>query len=233
MSLIRATVKLNHISGIPEDAAVNVWHFTASPSPGGEDALYPVITLALGDFYRHWGRFLSHAVSRVTNAHTIEYRLVTSGAPGAADDTVSVLEAVDPWTLSVAASAASSLPSEVATVLSFNGFGFDAVPEESGATRPRARHRGRVYLGPFTIGITDIESVTFRTRIPVAVRTEILGAYQDMCDAVNAVDVLHAVYSPKSSFAWTVVEAWMDDAFDTIRSRGEAPTTRSSILVQI
>jgi len=132
------------------------------------------------------------------------------------------------------------MPSEVAVCLSLEGLVF-GVPEESGSIRPAARRRGRLYLGPLFGGATVAvpESVTNRPRVSDVFQDAILDAYEVLCAYINSttgpqgnVDSLRSVvYSPTTAQAWPVYNAWVDDAFDTIRSRGEKSVLRTTRVI--
>lgn len=111
----------------------------------------------------------------------------------------------------VGKAAAASAPREVAICLSFRG------------PRNIPSERGRVYLAPYLM-----HSTALMGRPDTAQRLIAL----EMATAVSALggaDVDWGVYSPtKNTFVKTEV-AWVDDEWDTVRSRGLRATTRSQI----
>lgn len=115
-----------------------------------------------------------------------------------------------------------NLPNEVAVVLSFNS-DLTGILEESGATRPRARHRGRVYFGPLHGGVADVEAVTSRVKVQAGFRSCLAGAGAQLMTSAHR----WCVWSRALSNVFEVVGGHVDDAFDTQRRRGQAPTTRT------
>jgi hypothetical protein len=222
MATLRATVCLSKISGKPEDEVCNVWHFAT----GG------VITAAdmtpVGDglvaLYNAIGSRLGGSVTRAALAHRIEFAQVTAGAAGPADDTVSALLGFRDFTIADGSIAVTDLPAEVAVALSFRGDVTDVAEEAPGGLiRPRSRRRGRVFLGPWNATATAREASSFRAVVAPVVSEAIRTGYLALIDAINgpARVVNHVVYSPTSALTHVVTRIHVDDAFDTIRSRGE------------
>jgi hypothetical protein len=108
-------------------------------------------------------------------------------------------------------------PAEVALCLSFRG------------AEPRARQRGRIYTGPFAIGVSE--------RPTLAHRQQLIALAQALAD-LGGVNVDWVVYSPTATNAaggdvktYSVQQAWVDDEWDTVRSRGRRATTRSTLAL--
>jgi hypothetical protein len=100
----------------------------------------------------------------------------------------------------------ASGPQEVALCLSFY------------AGRNLPRRRGRLYLGPFFAGeMAGRPSLTQQNRL--------LDLASDLANLGGA-DVSWRVYSPTDGGNYPVSNAWVDNAWDTQRSRGLAPTGR-------
>lgn len=118
----------------------------------------------------------------------------------------------------------SNLPLEVAAVLSFHA-DLTGIQEEAGATRPRARRRGRVYLGPLT---TD--GVTITDDAPLLgpdLRTAMGAAAVALKDAAET-DWPWCVWSRADAILRPVVGGWTDNAPDTQRRRGQESTNRAT-----
>lgn len=97
---------------------------------------------------------------------------------------------------------------EVAVCLSYYG------------ERNLPRTRGRMYLGVGSAGLNSNGPF-----IPTSFR----GFALDLADGIaglGGLDVDWQVYSPTSDAAENVQHAWVDDEWDTIRSRGLRATTR-------
>lgn len=234
MPLIRATVILRKLTDIPEDAARNVWHFNTGPNPPG--TYTTKVGEALEAFYDGISGGLGRSVQRnagtLGSGPTVEMATVNFGTPGAGDDVVSELFATRIMGLTNPPSG-TSLPSECAVALSFRG-NVDGLAEEEGNIRPKARRRGRIFLGPVNTGITEEDGSTGELRVLAGWRTVMLNSYNALVNRLGGADspnVQHVVYSPTTGAMFPVVAAHVDDAFDTIRSRGEKALSRSETAV--
>nr|CRY95207.1 hypothetical protein [uncultured prokaryote] len=118
------------------------------------------------------------------------------------------------------APAGGGLPTEVALVLSFQG------ARISGASQ--ASRRGRIYLGPLNQSSLDPSGL----RPSGAVVLGAIAAYETMADAVAILPALGtgfpAVRSQKLGTDVAVSNGWIDNAFDTQRRRGVAPSGRNT-----
>jgi hypothetical protein len=234
MATLRATVIIDKISGEPLDAIRNVWHFSTGGAIVAEDMT--VVGNGLGSFYNALGGRLSNAVRRgsaVASVHRIEFAEVTRGGPGGVDDQVSTLLATRTFGILPGALSNTDYPSEVAACLSFRG-DVTGVPEEAGLIRPKSRRRGRVYLGPFNSSVALRDPVSLALGFDPVVGAEIVNSYiTNVIEAINGPSriVNHIVYSPTSSLVHPVIFAHLDNAFDTMRSRGEVATGRSTAVV--
>lgn len=103
---------------------------------------------------------------------------------------------------------ASTGPREVALCLSYY----------AGQNTPR--RRGRIYLGPFPN--TDMAE-----RPSAALRAE-LGTLAQGLSALGGVNVQWVQYSPTTGDFSNVTNYWIDDEWDTMRSRGLLGTTRTA-----
>jgi len=121
------------------------------------------------------------------------------------------------------------LPNECAICLSYRGaLGSGLVP---------ARHRGRIFLGPLDGGVVD--QGTGDTIVDVSVRNAIATAAGALVTTTTSTDCPWSVFSPTNAGPppWSlgdlvvatdpVVAGYVDDAFDTVRSRGGSATSRS------
>jgi hypothetical protein len=122
--------------------------------------------------------------------------------------------------------ATTAWPSEVAMCLSFRG---DLVS----GVNPR-RRRGRIFIGPLSTGTSSPPTTgSPDVRPALNVRQAVVDAAELMAMGTTAAAPRLAVYSPTNDVAGTLQSAltpvshfWMDDAFDTQRRRGAAPTSR-------
>jgi len=111
----------------------------------------------------------------------------------------------------------TALPTEVAVCLSFQA------PRVAGEAQ--ARRRGRVYLGPVN------EDANVAGRPGASMRTSILAAAVDLQQAMrdDSNALAWCVWSTADAQSVVLTEAWMDDAWDTQRSRGLETTSRISV----
>lgn len=115
------------------------------------------------------------------------------------------------------------LPEEVAVCLSYQAL-------HVGGDLPR--RRGRIYLGPLTSQAVDgVVPWTGPTRVSSVLRNTILGAAQIMQSECAASDFEWRVFSTMDGAAFKIVQFFVDDAFDTIRGRGGAPSQRDSLPI--
>lgn len=124
------------------------------------------------------------------------------------------------WGLDVVPTGDTFAP-EVALCLSFQG---DRTPGF-----PQARRRGRIFLGPIRDGIQTNGRPSGPTLVAVKDAAETLsGAIPDVRNGYR-----WAVWSVTDQQAVFIVDGWVDDSWDTQRSRGYAPTTKLTWLADI
>lgn len=110
------------------------------------------------------------------------------------------------------------LPREVAIVCSYHNGG------------PGPRNRGRFYFGPLTSDVVQDDATTGRTSPQNQVR---VGLAEAMANWVNnpPAGITWMQLSRVNQQPYPVGGGFVDDAFDTQRSRGEEPNARSSFGV--
>lgn len=205
MSIVRVQAVLDRVTALPQDAVVNTWHFLTTTSPPSNDTREAIFT-ALVNFY---GAIDGPVLSTLL-ANTARLKMYDIADPKPR----AVIDERD-FTLTTTTGA---LPAEVAVVMSFQA------TKASGENQ--RRRRGRVFLGPINTGV--VATLTGRTAVVLTARNAIVSAGLGLLTASNAAaDWEWAVYSPTDGAAVAVNNGWCDDAFDTIRSRGEKPQTRS------
>jgi len=213
-------VILRATDGVPADNVVNTFAWTASSL----SALQAVTTAAIPSFYNGThspgtapiSDFISSAVSRASNAIEVRYYDITTHLDGSPHGSPVASEF---FTLS-GGEAATALPSEVSLVLSYHS-AYGSAVEESGGTRPRARLRGRCYIGPLTFA--TIASDTGRPT--TAFMNTLLGAGESFMALGSAP---WSVWSRMNAAMTTVSNLFVDNAFDTQRRRGPKASTRVS-----
>lgn len=109
----------------------------------------------------------------------------------------------------------SPCPREVSLCLSFRG------------EKNTPSTRGRLFI-PVSLIMSPTGGLS--TRPPLAFRDRLL-ALADSISALGGIDIDWGVYSPRNDTFVKAVHAWVDDEWDTVRSRGLRATTRSSKAV--
>lgn len=228
MAVVLAVVKLAKKSGIPADAVQNTFTFTTPSTPAIGTEL-DAISSAVQAFYNTSHTFggttgnvaglLAFNVSPAAGASTISFYDITTHLDGSRHG--SPLR-VDTWTLS--AVGADSLPDELACVLSVHS-DLTIYTEFGIGTRPRARHRGRLFIGPLAQSSLTADAVTFEEILAGATRNRIAGAAVALRDDASTV---WAIWSRKNADVNPVTGGWVDNAFDVQRRRGNKPSLRST-----
>jgi hypothetical protein len=220
---LHAQVILPTHTGVPRDDVINTFTFSGDHDP---DVYAAGIAGSLEDFYNDLrttnavASYLHRYIDRTADLSLIKVYNVTGHLGGSA---VGPPILIHPWTIG-GTIGTDGLPAECAAALSFHGT-YGTAAEFAPGARPRARHRGRVYIGPLISTIVDEDD----NNAPRAA-----GFFrQDLCDAGEALigaDQGWVVWSRTNAAVYPVVGGWVDDAFDTIRGRGPDPTTRTTFL---
>lgn len=204
---MRCVVTLNMDSGLPEDAAVNVWHLLGTTSADPE-----AITDQFVTFYGALGGILANVVDRTEDACQIQLYDLTDPEPRPPVYTRQ-------FTISGSAAASSDLPAEVAICTSI------AQPPVPGF--PAGRGRGRAYIGPLNTsvmgaGTGESQRVSSGTQDTIAGMTRAL--VEALAGTTGAPQL--AIFSRTNNTLYPVLRGWVDNAFDTQRRRGVEATTR-------
>lgn len=210
MATFRATVVFPMFTNLPEDVITNTFHYSEL-TPMGLAAAAAAATPKLADFYEavYAGSLGMANYMNPAIAHVNWYDL-SEPAPRA------------PLTLPLGATipvVSSTLPTEVATVLSFQG---DHV---SGT--PQARRRGRIYIGAVPNAAMLASSISnyplFSSAWIAGIRA---GANTHLLPPPIA-DLRWSVWSPTDGTATFVTNGWIDNSPDTQRRRGIEPSVRT------
>jgi hypothetical protein len=214
---VRVIASQTAVSGLPEDDAVNVWHFTSL----GTDLLSncAAIHTALDTFYGSISEL--YCTNTMTGDFSYKYYDLVDTVPRSVIYTNT--------STGLDTTAGDGLPSECAVCLSFEG--------ELGSGLNRARRRGRLYIGPLSNAVAS--TVTGY----VVVASPAVGTIIDAAEVMRAsggLDFVWSVFSPTAAGAqpWSsgallaattyVDHGWVDNAFDTQRRRGTAPQARGT-----
>lgn len=224
MALLRAMVQLAHVSGLAEDKATNTFHFSTLSNPPSvlelnaiRDRLIDVYTTIPPGAASALQSFFSTEMAQI--GHTISFYDLADPEPR-------VPVRVDNFSLTVAPNG-DPLPGEVAVCMSFQG------ALESGLKQ--ARRRGRIYHGRFD----KDSSSAGRPSDPLMDTLQANGlrlvtaseAAADWSWIVLSREHVTSAEDPRPSYPQTfavVTNGWVDNAFDTQRRRGLAPTIRQT-----
>lgn len=212
-NVIRVNAVLQNANGLPEDRYVNSFVFTGAPA--GAAAVAGICVPLVQAFYNTAtpsgtvAQWLGPQCSRAANASKlIWYDL--GQAPVRTPHEV-------PFTLagpSGGSGGTEPLPGEVALVLTLLT---DLVS---------ARGRGRLYIGPFNQA-GDQTGPANDSEPSLLVRNTLCVAAARLADAAVAAGCSWQVLSRAGGFINPVVGGYVDNAWDTQRRRGRAPTTRT------
>lgn len=209
MTQIRVMFVGQGASGLPEDRAVNVFHFTgtgaySSDGPAAAARVKTFYDTVTGAQVNPIGSYLSPWINRAAELRTYDLTTEKPRVP-----------TVTPFTLPTCLNN-SGLPEEVALVSTF--FGSPPI------TR---RRRGRTYIGPLN-GASAVISYG-STSAPTMPATQIV---LDLRDATKQLALAGPVQLcirsllPTENFV-PVAAGYVDNAFDTQRRRGPDPTSRT------
>lgn len=216
-TLLRVVARLPRVTGTPEDAITNTWYFDGDDSDEDQEWYWSAATDLLVDFYEGFDTYLSGALSGALFLTVYDMRDAEPRVPKFTQST----------TLTV--SAGAWLPAEVALCLSFQAAAVSGTPQ--------ARRRGRVFLGPLSQDAIEASGGDIRPtqamREGIANLAGTLKAGRSLPLAAGS--LRWAVYSPTLDAGGSVDDAfndvssgWIDNAFDTQRRRGAAPTARTT-----
>jgi hypothetical protein len=214
-SLLLAQIRLARSSNKPEDVVVNTFHFATEADWVPADITD--IVQRLLTFYNGPGgtqgvaAWMSNSVIP-NSANVHEVRIYDLGDPVPRVP-------IHSSTFSLGTTASLPIPAEVAVCLSYRA------PLVSGVNN--ATRRGRIYLGPLAVSATETFSGQGDTRPATAMINQILARGVALMALAAPTTPRWVVFSPTTLTATTVTQVLMDNAFDTQRRRGGAPTTRT------
>jgi hypothetical protein len=207
MALIHGQVKLAAATGLPADDVLNTWNFD------GDEVDWPDVAADLIQFYNDMlHAFISSDISRAPLA--CQVRIFT---PSIITGVMGPARLIVPFTLDPPGPAVETrLPEEVAVALSFH------------ADKTDPRQRGRVFCGPLNqLVMQSGGGGNLLSRVDPDFCTN-LGISAEAFRVDNEPDHPWVVWSRADLALYEVTGGWVDNAFDTIRSRGERATVRTT-----
>jgi hypothetical protein len=224
---VLAVVKFNRVTGIARDEVENTFWFAAVGA--GMPAYGDTLAAHIAAYYNtatldgsKVGSFLNETISR-TVQHQISFYdaipLLTPGGVTGPPLQIHDFTLVDPLS-------ANCLPDTTAIGLSFHG-DLTGVPENSGATRPRARRRGRIFIGPLIVNAAVIDSSSGVARPADTAMSAIQERAVDLAGDLGDDGVAAwSVFSRKDLVFYPITGGWVDDRFDNQRRRDIDATRR-------
>lgn len=244
-----ATVELANVNGLIEDSFVNTFAITGTTptDPVHQGQLLTGITRIYNEVVATvpLAKYLSPTISRVSMAcHARLYNL-DDGSGGIKDVLTPGVILGSPiaetsWTLDSAGGTENAFPNEVALVVSLYALGRDsaAVEVQDGSDpdakpdRPKQRRTGRVYIGPLNLSAGVISTGQSRpadafedtARLAIINADEWLRTASETGPAGNRI----GVWSRKDRVVRGLEAVGSDNAWDTVRRRGIAPTVKQT-----
>lgn len=224
MGDILTVVTIGKVSGIPEDNVQNSFAFHVSGGPGSAEG--DNITERLAHFYNDPGStgtnpirdYLARSIDADVQAVKLQHYNITGHLEG------------DPHgapyyetSFALTNTAETALPDEIACVLSFNSSYGSDVEFGAGGTRPRARDRGRIYIGPLATNTLTTASTTHEVMFEEDFLTDVVAAASDL---KGDLEIVWSVWSRVDAVLKPVVHIWADNAVDVQRRRGTKATAR-------
>lgn len=215
---LRVQLSFDSASGLPADAVTNTMHFKSHSLDFHDDADAIVAQLQTG--WSVLGDSLSKVLTGFIQVKVYDLNDVPPRVP------ISLVDDL----LTFTPDTGDSLPNEVAACLSFHG--------AFASGQPLGRTRGRIFVGP--LGVASATQETADVEVGSGLRADAMTFANGLLGAGSPSTWEWAVFSPTTAGAlpWSsgdvaagtfpVVAGYMDTAFDTVRSRGTAPRTRTS-----
>lgn len=223
-AVLHITAALQHKSGIPRDKTMNTWTFF-NPGGFGADKIADanVCITKLNAFYDNIDGVAIAQNIQTTNGLHYQVFDVSSHLDGSAagPPILEVDHSVSPQATNI------PLPNEVAIAITFKAAYGTASEFGPGGTRPRARLRSRVYIGPLPTAVVAAAATITEPIVDPATVTALRTAALTLSgDSVGG--WLLGVWSRTDQAVRDVVGGWIDNAFDTQRRRGNDATLRTT-----
>lgn len=216
-------------SGMPADSVLNTFHFEGPTvaDAAASDALAAIVC----DFYTATAPTATGNLEQwmAMGAFSIPQHSVKVYNMGDAKPRVPVSTYTE---TSPTFTVVAPMVAEAAVCLSYRG--------TVGSGMAMARRRGRIYIGPLNFNAGTADTTFLRPHANF--RADLTKAGRMLALDAQALGYDWSVFSPTTEAAippggggdfplTPIVAFWVDDAFDTIRSRGPAPTTRTQLSV--
>lgn len=209
MAIYRIQTSLQADSGLPRDQFVNSIHVDYD---GALPGIYDGWCNAVRTFYLAISTYLSPVIAQ--NGHTSKVYAIA--APLESPPVFSTT-----WSF-VTTPSGTAMPNEVASCLSYRA--------ERNPLWERQSTYGRIYIGPVNTNTAD--TIPAGGSIPgVVFQSGVTNAASAMDDALTAAGATWVVYSKLHNLGSRVIEASMNNEWDTVRSRGFRATSRTVVPI--
>lgn len=202
---------LEHDSALPQDRVVNTFHFWSADATVIDTATANALADACKEVYQ-----TAHTPGTSALQTKLSSKLGTAATAKVYDLGETAPRVVKNSNQAFSISPATTgkpLPHEIALCLSYKS--------DLASGDVAARHRGRIYFGPFQ------DTVLASDGTPDSTIVNILAGIGSYLSNLEPVTGWHwAVRSTAADASYTVTNGWVDNAWDTQRRRGEDPTTR-------
>ena len=202
-----AQVALAAQTGETADVNVNTFAFI------GPDVFTPTegnfVNVTIKAFYDEI-RSAGMLAGRAQAGHSVKIYAATTATPNYPIDESSFNLTSAPVAL--------DLPAEVTLCVSF--------ANDSAVVVPRARRRGRIYIGGHIETLNSVGRPTGPLTVALA------DAYENYVDAINSdTDFAASIWSRANASLYPIERVWVDNEWDTMRSRGGKSTARETRLI--
>jgi hypothetical protein len=251
-SVIRSVVRFANQNGIVKDAVLNAFVFANSGAADTahldaiRDRLIAFFTATAPGQGNQIGNYQGPQIDGGAGKTQILHYDISShldGTPAGSPIRVDAFQCG-------ASSSATALPDEVCSALSYHGsltglpvvgaadsalptvdsaVDVGAPATHAGRDRPRARHLGRIFLGPLSSAAADFSGRGHRPA--AAFRTDVTKAALGLMGAFgpsgSPIDLAWSVWSRRNGGLSAVLGGWMDDRWDSQRRRRPAASVRT------
>jgi hypothetical protein len=190
MAIIAVQATLRSTTNLPEDDAVNTFHYQVDGPLS-----FGIVTNAVADAYVS---NLNGILGGINRVRVVAYDLADAEPREPQNEQLRTMTSATP------------APREVALCLSYF------------ADRNLPRQRGRVYIGPFSNGGPNGAT---GDRPQVTLQNLLLDFGDDLAGSAGA-GPTWGVYSPTDGVIREITDTWVDNEWDTMRSRGQKGTSR-------
>jgi hypothetical protein len=230
----KIVVSFNKFSQVEEDRVMNTFHYEGPASPSTGDMsnwinhFYEWFNVAAPFTGIKMQIYFSKALAIGANAFTVQFFRLPANTGNTGSPIATYTQSI-----STAWAVTPALPNEVAACLTLQSFQTGQLPEEGpGDTRPAARRRNRLYLGPLNTAALSEVTTTHEPKLHDSFTGTVVYAYKEsMVDGMQAAGWTPVCFSRANWDAHRPLVVWMDDQPDTQRRRGNDPTMKTSVSV--